>query len=111
MKGNSRFHELIAPTSSTCRYPHRFNELQKVKTGMGSPDWNVSMVDSHLRKLLRVYCLGHTGVKGNDPADTSGLLLGRSEVLKRLRYYLLLQGQGHLTIDRLEERVVERGSV
>ena len=25
--------------------------LQKVKNGMGSPDWNVSMVDIHLRKL------------------------------------------------------------
>ena len=23
--------------------------LQKVKTGMGSPDWNVSMVNIHLR--------------------------------------------------------------
>ena len=51
---------------------------------MGSPDWNVSMVDIYLRKLLGVYCPGHAGVKGNDRADrlagkatlTSGLLLG-----------------------------------
>ena len=42
------------------------NLLQKVKSGMGSPDWNVSMVDIHLRKLLRVYCSGHARVKGND---------------------------------------------
>ena len=57
--------------------------LQKVKSGMGSPDWNVSTVDIHLRKLLWVYCPGHAGVKGNDRADrlagkatlTSGLLL------------------------------------
>ena len=74
------------------------------------------MVDRHLRKLLWVYCPGHAGVKGADRQAgkatlTSGLLLGRSEVLKRLRHCLLLQGQGHLTIDRLEERGVERGSV
>ena len=70
--------------------------LQKVKSGMGSPDWNVSMVDIHLQKLLWVYCPGHAGVKGNDRTDrlagkatlTSGLLLRRSEVLRSLRHYL-----------------------
>ena len=86
---------------------------------MGSPDWNVLMVDIHLRKLMWVYCPGHAGVKGNDRAAglagkaratlTSGLLLGRSEVLRSLRHYLLSQSQGHHTIDRLEERGVERG--
>ena len=40
--------------------------LQKVKSGMRNPDWNVSMVDIHLQKLLWVYCPGHAGVKGND---------------------------------------------
>ena len=40
----------------------------------------------------------------------SGLLLGRSEVLRSLRHYLRAQSQGHHPIDRLEERVVERGS-
>ena len=57
--------------------------LQKVKSGMGSPDWNVLMVDIHVRKLLWVYCPGHAGVEGNDQADrlvgkatiTYGLLL------------------------------------
>ena len=57
-------------------------------------------------------------MKGNDRADrlagkatlTSGLLLGRSEVVRRLRHYLRAQSQGHHTIDRLEERGVERGS-
>ena len=44
--------------------------LQKVKSGMGSPDWNVSMADIHLRKLPWVYCTRHAGVKGNDRADT-----------------------------------------
>ena len=43
--------------------------LQKVKCGMESPVWNVSMVDIHLRKLLWVYCPGHTGVTGNDQTD------------------------------------------
>ena len=77
---------------------------------MGSPGWSVSMVDIYLRKLLWVHCPGHAGVKGNDRADTSGLLLGRSEVVRSLRHYLLAQSQGHHTIDRLEERGVERGS-
>ena len=96
------------------------NELaaEKEKSGMGSPDWNVSMVDIHFRKLLRVYCPGHVGVKGNDRADglegkatpTSGLLLGRSEVLRSLRHYMRARSQGHHTIDRLEERGVERRS-
>ena len=57
--------------------------LQKVKSGMGSPDWTVLMADIHLRKLLWVYCPGHAGVKANDRADrlagkatlTSGLLI------------------------------------
>ena len=92
--------------------------LQKVKRGMGSPDCNVSMVDIHLLRLLWVYCPGHAGVKGNDRADrlagkatlTSGLLLGRSEVLRSLRHYLWTQSQGYNTIDRLEETGVERGS-
>ena len=43
-------------------------------------------------------------------ATTSGLRLGRSEVWRRLRHYLRAQSQGHHTIDRLEERGVERGS-
>ena len=43
--------------------------LQKVMSGMGSPNGNVSMVDIHLEKLLWVYCPGHAGVKGNNRAD------------------------------------------
>ena len=54
----------------------------------------------------------------NDRADrlarratpTNGLLLGGSEVLRSLRHYLQAQRQEHHTIDRLEERGVERGS-
>ena len=88
-----------------------------MKSGMRSPDWNVSMVDIHLQKLLWVYC-PHAELKGNDRADrlagkatlTSGLLLGRYEVLRSLRHYLRAQSQGHYTIDRIGERGVERGS-
>ena len=82
--------------------------LQNMKSGMGSPDWNVSMVDIHLRNVLWVYCLGHAGVKGNDRADrlagkatlASGLLLGRSEVLRSLRHNLRAQSHVYHIIDR-----------
>ena len=40
--------------------------LQKVKSGMGSTDWNVSMVDICLLKLHWMYCPGHARVKRND---------------------------------------------
>ena len=75
------------------------------------------MVDIHLRKLW-VCCPGHARVKKNDRADrlaakatlTSGLLIGKSEVLRSLRHYLQAQTQGHHTIDRLEGIDVERES-
>ena len=110
-RGDCQNIQAIIPTDS-------MSVLQNVKSGMGSPDWNVSMVDIHLRKLLWVYCPGHAGVKGNDRADrlagkatlTSGLLLGRFEVLRNLRHYERVQNQGYHTIDRLEERGVERAS-
>ena len=41
---------------------------------------------------------------------TSGLLLGRSEVLRSLRHYMWEQSQGHHTSDCLVKRGVERGS-
>ena len=77
--------------------------------GMGSPDWNVLMVDICLQKHLWVYCPWHARVKGNDRADRlagkatlrSGLLLRRSEVLRSLRHYLWAQSQGHHTHHRL----------
>ena len=110
-RGDSRTTNVITLTDS-------MSLLQKVKSGMGSPDRNVSMASIHLQKLMWVYCPGHAGVKGNDRADklavkatlTSGVLLGRSEVLRSLRHYLRAQSQGHLTIDHLEKRGVERGS-
>ena len=42
---------------------------------------------------------------------TNGLFLGRSEVLRSLKHYLRAQSQGHHTIDGLDERGVERGSL
>ena len=51
-----------------------------------------------------------TDWRAKQPPQFSGLLLGRSEVLRSLRHYLRAQGQQHRTIHRLEERGVERGS-
>ena len=107
-------HQLIIITHAiSCR-----RLLQKVKRGMESPDCNVSVVDIHLPKFLRMYCPRHAGVKGNVRADRlagqatigSGLRLGRLEALRNLRHYLRAQSQGHNTIYRLQERSVERGS-
>ena len=75
---------------------------------MGSPDWNVAVADINLRNVLWVYCPGHAGVKGNHREDrlagkatlTSGLLLGRSEVLRSLKHYLRAQSHGHNTMHR-----------
>ena len=41
---------------------------------------------------------------------TSGFCLRRSEVLRSLRHYLQAQSQEYHTVNRLEERSVERGS-
>ena len=54
--------------------------LQKVKSGMGSPDWNVSVVNIHLRKLLWT-CRSEAGNYRPDrlagkATITSSLLLG-----------------------------------
>jgi len=65
--------------------------------------------------LKEIYIFGRLK-EGNDRADRlagkttpkSGLLLGRSVVLRSLRYYLQAQSQGHHTSNRLKERGVER---
>ena len=94
------------------------NLLQKVKSGLGSPDWHLAMQDIQLEKLVWIYCPGHAGVRGNERADslarkaalTRGLRLGKSEVLGRLRRRLQVQSQAHYIIERLEERGIGRGS-
>ena len=65
----------------------------------------------HLQGLLWMYSPGNARVKGNDRADRltgkvtiASLRVGRSEVLRCLRHYLLAQSQGHHTIDHLEEK-------
>ena len=75
-----------------CHHPHRFNGLAtKVKSGVGNPDWHVSLFDIHLRKLLWVSCLTErkSPVRlAGKAALTNGLRPGRSEVLRSLRHFL-----------------------
>ena len=71
-----------------------------------------------LQRLLWIYCPGHVGVSGNERTDrlastidiTSGLQLGRAEVLRGLRNFLNMDRPEHRSIDRLKERGVEKGS-
>jgi len=94
------------------------NLVQTMTSGMGGTGWNVSMVDTHLRKFLCVYCPGHPAEKGDDRADrltgkattSSDLRLRRSEVLRSLKHCIRAQSQGHHTNGRLDERGAERGS-
>ena len=94
------------------------NLLQKVESGMGCPDWHTAMHSLRLQRLLWIYCPGHAGVSGNERADrlastadiTSGLQLGRAEVLRGLRNFLNMDRPEHHSTDRLKERGVEKGS-
>ena len=71
-----------------------------------------------LYRLLWIYCPGHAGVNGNERAGrlastadiTSGLQLGRAEVLRGLRNFLNTDKPEHHSTDRLKERRVEKGS-
>ena len=83
------------PSSSQIQWAF---SAEKVKSQTGSRDWNVSMVDIHLRKLLWMYCSGHAGVNGND--WTNG---GQRNPHRNFRHYLLAQNQGLHTIDRLDD--------
>ena len=84
---------------------------------MGCPDWHTAMHSLRLQRLLWIYCPGHAGVNGNERAHrlastadiTSGLQLGRAEVLRGLRNFLSTDKPEHHSIDRLKERgVVKR---
>ena len=94
------------------------NLLQKVESGMGCPDWHTAMHSLRLQRLLWIYCPGHVGVSGNERADrlastadiTSGLQLGRAEVLRGLRNFLNMDRPEHHSNDHLKERGVEKGS-
>ena len=101
----------IIPTDS-------MNLLQKVESGMGCLDWHTAMDSLRLQRLLWICCPGHAGVSGNERADrlastadiTSGLQLGKAEVLKSLRNFLNMGRPEHHSTDRLKERGVEKGS-
>ena len=77
-------------------FTESMNLLQKVESGMGCPDWHTAMHSLWLQRLLWIYCPEHAGVSGNEQADrlastadiTSGLQLGRAEVLRGLRNFL-----------------------
>ena len=92
--------------------------LQWLLFQVTSPDWHTAMHSLRLQRLLWIYCPGHAGVSGNELADrlastadiTSGLQLGRAEVLRGLRNFLSTDKPEHHSIDRLKERGVEKGS-
>ena len=94
------------------------NILQKMESGMGCVNWNTAMHSLWLRILLWIYCPGHAGVSKNERADrlastaniTSGMQLGRAEVLRCLRNFLNMDRPEHHSIDHLKEREVEKGS-
>ena len=46
------------------------NPLQKVKSGMGCPNWHTAMHSLWLQRLMWIYCPGHAGVSGNERAYT-----------------------------------------
>ena len=87
------------------------NLLQKVESGTGCPDWHTAMHSLQLQRLLWIYCPGNAGASGNERADrlastadiTSGLQLGRAEVLRGLRNFLSTDKPEHHSIDRLKE--------
>ena len=94
------------------------NLLQKVESGMVCPDWHTAMHSLRLQRLLWICCPGHTGVSGNERAKrlvcttdiTSGLQLGRGEMLRGLRNFLNMDRPEHHSTDPVKERSVERGS-
>ena len=94
------------------------NLLQKVESGMGCPDWHTATHSLRLQRLLWNYCPGHARVSRNERADrlaniadiTSGLQLGRVEVLRGSRNFLNMDRPEHHSTDRRKERGVEKGS-
>ena len=94
------------------------NLLQKVESGTGCSDGHIALHSLRLQRLLCIYCPGHAGVSGNEWAHrlasitdiTSGLQLGRAEVLRGLRNFLNMGRPEHHSIDRLKEKGVDKGS-
>ena len=94
------------------------NLLQNVESGIGYPDWHSAMNSLQLQRLLWIYCTGHARVRGNERVDTvastmditSGLQLGREEVLRGLRNFLNMDRPEHHSTDHLKEGIVDKGS-
>ena len=94
------------------------NLLQKVESGTGCSGWHTAMHSLRLQRLLWIYCPGHAGVSGNERADrlastadiTSGLQLGRAEVLRGLRNFLNMHRPYLHSINGLKERGSSRHS-
>ena len=96
----------------------RLNEPPaKGRVWNGLPRLAHSHAQSSDTKTSGIYCPGHAGVSGNERADrlastadiTSGLQLGRAEVLRGLRNFLNTDKPEHHSNDRLKE-TVEKGS-
>ena len=94
------------------------NTLPKVESGMGCPDWHTALHIFWLQRLLWIYCPGHARVSRNERPDrlastadiTSGLQLGRAEVLGGLRNFLSMDRPENHSTDRLKERGMEKRS-
>ena len=101
-----------AVTDHTCQHPHGFNELAtKSERWNGKPSLErVNGRHSPSETPVGVLLITCQSKLNSEMTERLDLLLGRSEVLRNLRHYLRAQSQRHHTIDRLEERGVERGS-
>ena len=112
-----------AVTDHTCHPPHRFNELatkskrwngkpslERVNGRHSSSETPVGVLLFTCQSKLYREMTERLDLQTKHATITSGLRLGRSKVLRSLRHYLRAQSQGNHTIDRLEERGVERGS-
>ena len=94
------------------------NLLQKMESGMGCPDWHTAMHSLRLFRLLWIYCPGYARVSDSERVDrlastadiTSGLQLGRAQVLRGLRNFLNIDRPEHHSIDCLKKRGVEKAS-
>ena len=88
------------------------NLLQKVESEMGFPDWQTAMHSLRLQRLLWIYCPCHAGISGNERADrlantaniTTGLQLGRAEVLRGLRNFQNMDIPEHHSIGYQKEK-------
>ena len=108
----------VAQITHAIIFTDSMNLPQQVESAMGCPDWHTAMHSLRLQRLLWIYCPGHAGVSGNERAVklastadiTSGLQLGRAEVLRGLRNFLNMDRLEHHSTERPKETGVEKGS-